>query len=234
MVVNVLLTTVLVTLFTVLVTAATIGLAALYMWIWRRLLSRMTWRLTDNRILYWPTTLAIVWPLLFALLLLLYQLFWFPLISEYLLLIIGVGLAAVWTGSAVVACRLMTQWAAARHWRMVLSTLILPLTFSLVLLSSPFLTPVLWRQTDNAAEYLRFFMSYHYYLAQVEKHPATNSGFIIWMPLYGDRGVLYDETDEITSDHPSEAWKKKAEREGVIRSGYRHIIGHFYYVWLDL
>jgi hypothetical protein len=230
---GVLLIVVLVVLLFVVPTAAAIGVGWLCVKIGERLLSRMTSPVTDNRILYWPIAVAIVWPLLFVLLLQLYQLFWLPVISEYLFTVIGLGLAAIWVGSVVIAGKLMIQWAAARQWRTVLSTLILPLTFLLVLSSIPFVTPFLWKETDTAAEYAHFFMAYHSYLARVEKEPAIEPRFVVWMHDYSNRGLLYDETDEVASDHPSEAWKKKAELDGVIRSSQRHIIGHFYFVLFD-
>lgn len=220
-------------LFFVVPTAAALGVGWLCVRIGERLLSRMTSPVTDNRILYWPVAVAIVCPLLFVLLLQLYQLFWLPVISEYLFSIIGLGLAAIWIGSFGVAGKLMIQWAAARQWRTVLSTLILPLTFLLVLSSSPFVIPLLWKETDTAAQYAHFFMAYHSYLARVAKEPATEPRFVVWMHDYSNRGLLYDETDEVASGHPSEAWKKKAELDGIVGSSQRHIIGHFYFVRFD-
>ncbi len=214
-----------------LVTPVAVGRLGLRLW--ERLLARMTSPVADNRILYWPVAVAIVWPLLFVLLLQLCQFFWLPIISEFFFVIVGFGLAAIWVGMVIVACRLMIQWAAARQWRAVLSTVILPLTFLLVLLSSPFVMPFLWKQTDTAAEYARFFVAYHSYLAPVAKEPATGSRFVVWMHDYNDRGLLYDETDEVAYDHPSEAWEMKAEVDGIVRSSQRHIIGHFYFVRLS-
>ncbi len=213
-------------------TAMPIGMAWLCLRIWRRLLSTMTFRMTDNRILYWPVVLAIVWPLLLALLVVLYQVFWLPVVSDYIFVIVGLGLAAMWIGSVIVACRLVTRWAAARHWRMMLSALILPLTFlpAVVALS------LVWTESGAAAPYALFFVNYGSYLAQVEKRPAGAPRFIVWTLFrgpYDDSALLYDDTDEVTSDHPSEAWKKRAVSYGVIRSGYQHITGHFYFVAVD-
>lgn len=226
-------------LFMVVAAATPIGAGLLCLRVWQRLLSTMASPVTDNRILYWPVVLTILWPLPFVLLwvfsvILALWLLVSPFVSIialvllYFFLMIGLGLAAMWIGSVIVACRLMVQWTAARHWRTVLSTLILPLTFSLMLLSSPFL----WRETVSASNYARFFIGYRHYLAQVEKRPATEPRFVVWTSSFGydDWGVLYDETDEVASDHPPESWTKKAEKYGVIRSGYRHIIGHFYFV----
>jgi hypothetical protein len=42
-------------------------------------------------------------------------------------------------------------------------------------------------------------------------------------------GMLYDESDEIASDHPSEAWQKKAVAEGVEGTGYRPFTATF--IW---
>lgn len=223
----------LVILLMAVLTAVATAVFLLCVKIWERLRFKITSPVTDNRILYWPAAVAIVWPLLFVLLLQVCQFFWLPIISEYFLVIAGLGFVAIWAGTVVVACRLMIQWAAARQWRTALSTLILPLTFLLVLLSCPFVAPFLWKKTDNAAEYARFFVAYHSYLAQVAKEPATGSRFMVWMHDYSDRGLLYDETDGVASDHPSEAWQMKAEVDGIVRSSQRHIIGHFYFVRLS-
>jgi hypothetical protein len=232
MIVNTLLFTAIVTLLMAVVTAAPIAVWLVCLRVWHRLRSRMALAVTGNRVLYWPLALAIVWPLLFALLLQLYQLFPLPVISEYFFIIIGLGLAAIWVGSIIVACRLMIRWVVARQWRTVLSTLILPLTFLLALSSLPMLAPFLWKETETAAGYAWFFMAYYSYMAQVEKEPANEPRFVVWMRDYSDGGLLYDETDQVASNHPSEAWKKKAELYGVVRSSQQHVFGHFYSVRL--
>lgn len=43
-------------------------------------------------------------------------------------------------------------------------------------------------------------------------------------------GLVYDESDEIASEHPSEAWKRRVGAERVEGSGYRPLYGHFYLV----
>lgn len=240
--ITIVLTIIEVLLFIAALVATPIGVALLCRRAWRRLLSTMTSPVTDNRILYWPVALAVVWPLLFALLWLFFQTssWWenisvyfvtIDLISLYASVVICLGLAAIWIGSVVVACRLMIQWATARQWRTVLSTLILPLTFSIALLSTPFL----WRVSATAGSYMAFFGEYPLYVAHLEKRPATGPRFMIWVSgPYDASAVLYDETDEIASDHPSEAWKKKAEAEGVVCCKHQHIMGHYYWVEVDL
>jgi hypothetical protein len=46
-------------------------------------------------------------------------------------------------------------------------------------------------------------------------------------------GLAYDESDEIASSQPSEAWKQRAKEIGVAGSGYRPLYGHFYLVDLQ-
>lgn len=213
------------------VAAAAVGLVALSARVWRRLLSTMTVPVTDNRVLYWPLVLAIVWPLLFTVLWLLYAVYWFPVLSEMFFIVVGGNLATLWAGTVIVAVRLMKQWAAARYWRTILSTLILPLTFLLVVSS----TPLLLKKNHTAVDYVKFFVQYPYLLADVEKLPATEPRLMVWiLGLYDGFGVLYDETDEIAGGHPSENWKKNAEKDGVICCEHRHIIGHFYFVDVDI
>jgi hypothetical protein len=188
---------------------------------------------TENgdRILYWPVVFALVSPLLLALLWLLYALFWLPFLSDFLFFMFGSTVAGLWALSGLFSCWLIVRWAFARHWRRILSTLILPLAVLIAAMN----LPLFLKENRIAIDYVRFFSQYSFYLAAVEKHPATEPRFIVW--VWGewvapDYGVLYDETDQIASDNPSEAWKKRAESEGVIRSGYRHIVGHFYFVAL--
>lgn len=212
-------------------TAATIGLASLCLWVWQRLQSTMTLPVTDNRILYWPALVAVIWPLLLALLWLLYALLWLPILSDLLFLIFGGTLASLWALSGLVACRIVFQSVIARSWRRGLSVLVLPVT---VLLALVYL-PAFLKENYTARDYAQFFFRYSSYLSEIEKRPSTEPQFIVWMwGVYDDFGVLYDETDQIASDHPSEAWKKKAENEGVICCRHRHIIGHFYFVGLDM
>jgi hypothetical protein len=223
-------------------TAASLGAIWLYVRVWRWLSPPMTVPVTDNRMLYWPAALAIVWPLLLALLWLFFEIsIVLPFISEkfstitlvsaLFLVFAGLGLAAMWIGSVAVACKLMIQSALARHWRMVLSTAILPLTFLLVLLS----TPLLWKESRAANEYVKFSFGYPFYLRRFEERNPTKPLFAVWADWPSDdHAVLYDETDEIAADHQSEAWKKKAKANGVICCRHRHILGHFYYVSVDL
>lgn len=212
-------------------TAATVGSVSLYMRVWQRLLSTITVPVADNRILYWPLALAIVWPLLLALLWLFYAVFWVPIISEIVFVMIGGVLITMWVGTVIVSFRFMKQWIAARYWRTIFSTLLLPLSFLLTITIS---IPLL-KYNYVAIDDLQFFADYGSLLADVEKRPATEPRFMVWM-WHGDDnfGVLYDETDQIASDHPSETWKKNAKKEGVICCWNRRIIGHFYFVGLDL
>ncbi len=223
-------------------TAVAIGTVALCTRVWRWLWPTMTVPVTGNRILYWPAALVIFWPLLVALLWLLFEtaavlmfisknFAFITLVSLWFLLFAGLGLAAMWVGSVAIACKLMIQSALARHWRMALSTAILPLTFLLVLSNTPFLL----NELGTASEYVTFSVGYPFHLRRFEERNPTKPVFVVWADWpYDDHAVLYDESDEIAADHQSEAWKKKAEANGVICCRHRHVLGHFYYVSVDL
>lgn len=240
--INAILIAALVALLMTFAVAIPIGVGYLCLRVWQRLPFTMTAAVTDNRILYWPAALMLVWPLLVVLLWLFFEMsavllfisknfVIIVLISLWFLLFAGLGLASMWVGSVAVACRLMVQWALARHWRMVLSTAILPLTFSLVLSNAPFL----WKEIGTASEYVAFSVGYPLYLRRLEERTATKPWFAVWADWpYDDHAVLYDETDEIAADHQSEAWKKKAKENGVVCCQHRHILDHFYYVTVDL
>lgn len=163
-----------------------------------------------NRFLYWPAALSA---------------FWFVLvIRDNDLDVWTISIFAAWLVSAALGLILCLISLGEREWRRSISTLILPLGL--------LFTAVNYH--SRAFDYVRFFSYYSAFTSDIEKSPGTEPRFMVWMlgwdPTYG---VLYDETDAITSDHPSEAWKKKAKSKGVIRSGYQHVIGHFYFVDFD-
>jgi hypothetical protein len=222
--------------------AVAIGTVALCARVWLRLLPTITVSVTDNQILYWPAALVLVWPLLVVLLWLFFEMsavlmfisenfVIITLVSLWFLLFAGLGLASMWVGSVTIASKLMIQSALARHWRMALSTAILPLTFLLILSNAPFL----WKEIGTASEYVAFSVGYPLYLRRLEERTGTKPWFAVWADWPSDdHAVLYDETDEIAADHQSEAWKKKAKENGVICCWHRHVIGHWYYVEVDL
>jgi hypothetical protein len=222
--------------------AVAMGAVALCARVWLRLLPTITVAVTDNRILYWPAALAVGWPLVIVLLWLIFEMSTvlqfvsrnFAIITFvpwWFLLFAGLGLASMWVGSVAIACKLMIRAALARHWRMALSTAILPLAFLLVLPNVPFL----WNEIGTPGEYLAFSFGYPLYLRRLEERTGTKPWFAVWADWpYDDHAVLYDETDEIAADHQSEAWKKKAKANGVICCKHRHVMGHWYYVTVDL
>jgi hypothetical protein len=232
----------LILLLTAGLSAVAVGAVALCARVWRRLLPTITVAATDNRILYWPAALGIVWPLVVALLWLFLQMLvmltfiWdnfviITLVSAWFLLFAGLGLATMWVGSVAIACKLMIQSALARHWRMVLSTAILPLAFLPVLLN----IHLLWEESVTVNEYMRFSFGYPLYLRRFEERDPTRPVFAVWADWPSDdEAVLYDETDEIAADHQSAAWKKRAKANGVICCRHRHVLGHWYYVGVDL
>jgi hypothetical protein len=164
-----------------------------------------------NRFLYWPAVLSA---------------FWFALvIRDNDLDVRTISIFAAWFVSAAFSLILCLISLGEREWRRSISTLILPLGLVFTFVN----------YHSRALDYVRFFSYYAAFTSDIEKRPAIEPRFMVWMlgwnPTYG---VLYDETDDITSDHPSEAWKRRAQKERVIRSGYQHIIGHFYFVDFDL
>ena len=72
--------------------------------------------------------------------------------------------------------------------------------------------------------------------AILDKLPADRPRFMAWgwdATMTHELGLAYDESDEIASSQPSEAWKQRAKEIGVAGSGYRPLYGHFYLVDLQ-
>ena len=75
---------------------------------------------------------------------------------------------------------------------------------------------------------------YPYYAAEIAALPADGQRFAVfdWGGFVVGHGVLYDESDEIASGHPSEVWWSKAKGHGVTGYG-RSAFGHFYFVVVE-
>jgi hypothetical protein len=90
-----------------------------------------------------------------------------------------------------------------------------------------------WHAGQAAGNYGHLLLMYPKYRTDIAELPAGEPRFLVWewggFASHGF-GVAYDESDEIASDHPSKAWKEKADRHGVLGYGYPPAIGHFYFV----
>jgi hypothetical protein len=184
---------------------------------------------SNDRILYWPTILAVAGPAVVVLI-------WYSIVLTdspisslfgWLLLFL---IMAVWAlagvGTFIVAC---LELFLQRAWRRALSGLVL----SLAVLVAGLNLETIW----NAQDYAHFLLSYPSLRAEIDKMPADKPRFVVWgwrTTRNAEIGLAYDESDEISSDHPSEAWKLRANRVGVLGSGYRPLYEHFYLIIFDL
>jgi hypothetical protein len=184
---------------------------------------------SEDRILYWPTILAVAGPAVVVLI-------WFaivladsPISSLFgwlLLFLIAAAWAFAGVGTFVVAC---LELFLQRAWRRALSSLVLPLAVLVAGLNFE----NIWNAQDSA----HFFLRYPSLRAEIDKMPADKPRFVVWgwrTTRNAEIGLAYDESDEIASDHPSETWKLRANRVGVLGSGYRPLYGHFYLIIFDL
>jgi hypothetical protein len=178
----------------------------------------------EDRVLYWPMAVALAGPVAYVVLLNV------PII---LVMVILSGIVpALWIVSAFVSLAMCVKWISERAWRRVASTVILPLTVLVVCLN----LDSSMRAGAMANDYLNFLIRYPSLRADIAKLPDGRPRFKVWdwRPVWtGEVGLVYDESDEIASEHPSEAWKRRAGAEGVEGSGYRPLYGHFYLVDLQ-
>ena len=184
---------------------------------------------TADRLLYWPIVLSITWPVAFFLVWSgLFDLFGF--LGPYMVLML-------WLSSAVAAVIMAIAWIGERTWRRVLSTMILPLSafviFSLSTLVAPhfdFLSPA----TRVLADRVHFAIMRPIYLSEISRLPTDEPRLMVrnWGGEFlHSRGIVYDESDEITSKHPSEAWKNRADRtDAGCVIGYTPMGDYFYFV----
>jgi hypothetical protein len=184
---------------------------------------------SEDRILYWPTILAVAGPAVVVLIWLSIVLADGPISSLFGWLLLFL-IMAVWAfagvGTFVVAC---LELFLKRAWRRALSSLVLPLAVLVAGLNFE----TIW----NAQDYGHFLLWYPSFRAEIDKMPADKPRFVVWgwrTTRNAEIGLAYDESDEIASDHPSEAWKQRANRVGVLGSGYRPLYGHFYLIIFDL
>jgi hypothetical protein len=185
-----------------------------------------------DRILYWPIILAVAGPLVSLLPWIALAILGYPFIIVVLLGPILTLIPMAWAGAGAFAAMTCFFWAYERAWRRVVSTLILPATILVAGLNFE----VIWRATQTAGDYAHFFLLYPSLRADIEKLPADKPRFLAWgwqATMTHELGIAYDESDEIASGRPSDAWKKRAEQVGVAGSGYRPLYGHFYLVDLE-
>jgi hypothetical protein len=177
---------------------------------------------------YWPIAVAVSWPLLLVFVCFLgtvvswgglFVLFFAPV--QLLIL-------TAWGASGLFACMWSLQWARQREWRRLLSSVVLALSTLLAAFNLAFV----WQIALTAGAYMHFFLLYPSYAAEIAEGSADDPRLTVWKwggILNPANGVVYDDSDEIASDNPSQAWKKKADRRGIIGYGYPRAMGHFYF-----
>ncbi len=178
---------------------------------------------SDDRFLYWPIFAALGWPLLFAL----------TWSGSFLLAFVGAPLVLfAWAMSGCAAVLICVVWAYERSLLRLLSTVILPATALIAAIN----LAIVWRTGQLAGGYVHLFAAYPAYLSEISKLPTDEPRFavFVWDGFLQIDGVIYDESDEITSDHPSPTWKERAKRAGADHVfGYTRALNHFYFVTLD-
>jgi hypothetical protein len=186
----------------------------------------------NDRILYWPLILAVAGPLVFLLVWISIAALGNPIILLLLISPILILIPLSWAGAGIFAVMTCIVWIYERAWRRFASTLILPLVVVLAGLN----LERAWRATQTAGDYVHLYFLYPSLLADIEKLPADKPRFMVWdwAPVWTrEIGIAYDDSAEIASDHPSEAWKQRAKQVGVLGYGYRPLHGHFYLVDLE-
>ena len=173
-----------------------------------------------DRFLYWPIILTVVWPAIFIIT-------WsgpFALI----ILFVPVLILILWLASGVFAIVTCVAWIHKRSWRRLLSTLVLPLSVLVAGLNPAFV----WQTGRIGGDYIHLFVMYPRYMQTISALPADERRFVVfgWGGFVRGYGVVYDESDEIASTHPSTAWKQRADQSGVVGFGYPRAVGHFYFV----
>lgn len=181
----------------------------------------------DDRMLYLPIVLTIVWPLAFIAV-------WS---GPFGLAFFGAPLVLLfWAMSAAVALAVAIGCALGRAWRPCLAMLLLPLTAVLAGLNLQFV----WRAGQEAGDYVHFYVMRPLYLSEISRLPADQPRLVVYnwgglLPMIS-HGVVFDESDEIAlpKGERSDAWKKRADRSEVeCVLAYTPVGGHFYLVSLD-
>jgi hypothetical protein len=175
----------------------------------------------QDRFLYWPLILTVIWPAIFVL----------TWAGPFVLVVLFVPalILILWLASGVFALITCVAWVRERSWRRLVSSLILPLSVLVAALNPAFV----WQAGRTGGDYVHLFAMYPWYMQEISALPAYRRRFVVfdWGGFFSrGYGVVYDESDEIGSSHPSEAWKERADRSGVIGFGYPRAIGHFYFI----
>jgi hypothetical protein len=191
--------------------------------------------LTERRIRYWTIALALAGPLAFFLVRVLLNIVSSPILIYFDLFVYGAILLFVvvtWAGVAFFDLMAVVIAVYERAWRRLMSGAIL----LVVILATAVNFGVAWHVGKTAGDYARLFILYPSLLADIDRLPADRPRFMAWgwdATMTHELGLAYDESDEIASSQPSEAWKQRAKEVGVVGSGYRPLYGHFYLVDLQ-
>jgi hypothetical protein len=180
---------------------------------------------SSDRVLYWPILLSVAWPVTLV------------LVSSGPLGTIdflGAPLILVaWALSAVASMVLCIGWIAQRAWRRSFCTMILPVTALAAALNLGFV----WWTSKELGAYVHFYAMRPFYLTEIAKLPTSEPRLMVynWGGIFlHSTGVVYDESDEITSEHPSQNWLNRTGRTDLAcRFGYMAMGNHFYLVGFD-
>ncbi len=171
-----------------------------------------------DRALVWPTALTFVWAV--ALVLICSGPFDLAFFGGPILL----GIATL---SAVPALALAVGFAIERGWPQLLSALVLPVAILITWLN----LHAVWESAILAGGYAHLNAMRPFYLYRISKFPAASRPNVTFFDWDGLTSAVFDETDEVASSHPSEAWKERAglpcDVTQVNSAG-----GHFYVVRL--
>lgn len=171
-----------------------------------------------DRVLVWPTVLTIVWAV--------------ALVSicsgpVNLALFGGMIVLGIATLSAVPALALAVGFAIERGWSQLLSALVLPVAILITWLNMH----AVWQSAILAGGYAHLTLMRPFYLYRISKFPVASQPNVTFFDWDGLTSVVFDETDEVASSHPSEAWKERIGLPcGVTQVNSAG--GHFYVVRL--
>jgi hypothetical protein len=189
---------------------------------------------TEKRLRYWTIILALAGPLVVFLSRVLMNIL--PdsfLVPSFLLVCAAlVCVVVIWIGVAFFDLLAVVTTVYERAWRRALSSAI----FLAVILATGVNLALAWHGGKPAGDYARFFILYPKFLADIDKLPTGQPRLMAWgwdATMTHELGIAYDESDEIASVHPTEAWQQRAKQAGIAGHGYRPLYGHFYLVDLE-
>jgi len=94
-----------------------------------------------------------------------------------------------------------------------------------------------WRAGQDAGAHVHFFVMRPIYLREISNLSGNEPRLMVYNwggAFLRSSGVVYDQSDEIAAEHPSDAWKKRADKTDLACPfGSTPIGHHFYFVSFD-